>query len=380
MEIKQDLVKQYFTYRTQANGMAISTAKAREPHLRKFLKETNKEVKKITESDILNYLNKYKLSTRNTQLSLLRNFFRFAYVLDKDDKLPPCVKRIEFISNRQQQRNGELFKKRERIVTPDEYNTLLKTCSEIKHKAIIETLYLYGVRISELLSMRSNGVKQENGLTIITVYESKTKAREIPISENPQYLMEWYNTYQLYKGQQNKPLWISTYGSNLNNAMKPGSINRLLERLIKRAKLTKHISPHDFRHTVITRDLAKGMPNSLIEEKHGLVKGTRQFAVYDHNTTKDLITYLTKQPLDNPETYNAIKQQNETLLDEHQKEILYLKEELKNLKTLILINSHEKDESLLIDEDGKEHVKFQETIIDVSELDWKTQKKELKSK
>lgn len=328
----EKIVDDYFKFRVNVTGMAESTANTRKPTLNKFLREIQKPIKKITETDIINFLNNYKSSTRNSLLSSLRNFLQWHYNLDKKDKLPDCIKRIQFIGKKQEHRNGEFLKKRERIVHPNEYIKLIETATDIKHKAIIETLYLYGIRVSEMLSMTSDGIKEQDGLTVITVWKSKTQARDVPINEYPQYLLEWYHTYQPFRNQKDKPLWVSNYSGNINQTIKKNSINRLLERLTKRASMEKHISPHDFRHTSISRDLVNGMPQTLIETKYGLIHGTRQLQVYDHNQTKELEEYLTKQPIDNPETYQSLKKVKETLEQKHENEIDDLKEEIKNMK------------------------------------------------
>ena len=156
----------------------------------------------------------------------------------------------------------------------------------------------------------------------------------------------------------------------------------------KNAGITRNIHPYMLRHTCITRDSAEGMLRTHMESKHGWVKGTPMLKTYDHNGTEDLKKYLlqTLKPTEQ-KTRSTLQKENVELLkmqdkirfsenkiEGNEKEIKNLRAELNDLKSLILKNSHEKDEPLLFDENGKEHVKFQEKFINVSEFDWKTQK------
>ena len=149
------------------------------------------------------------------------------------------------------------------------------------------------MRKEELQSIKSNGFREfidkesNNPNYELTVYESKTIPRPIAITEYPQYLYEWYNTHQPNKKHKNKPLFPSSW----NNDEKFGKtyINSLLERLVKKSEIiNRHISPHDFRHTAISRDRLNGMSTSSIETKYGWIHGTTQITIYDEWVNKVL--------------------------------------------------------------------------------------------
>ena len=57
-------------------------------------------------------------------------------------------------------------------------------------------------------------------------------------------------------------VWIYKHHNDRKTLMLRRSVGSLLNRLSKRAKLNKNISPHSFRHTAISNDLDRGMPES----------------------------------------------------------------------------------------------------------------------
>ena len=70
------------------------------------------------------------------------------------------------------------------------------------------------------------------------------------------------------------------------------------------------------------------MPDTHIETNHGLVHGTQQLRIYDHNKTKSLEKYLRERNNNTPITYKTLEEQKETLVEKHQNEIDELKEKL----------------------------------------------------
>lgn len=327
------LIDIYIKHRIDVGNIVATTGKAaQKPMLKKFARTLNKPLKEATEEDITDFLGNYAPSTRNSLIAMFHNLYRWLFDLEPTDRLPDCVRRLKFRNSAAKRREGTEIQKRDRIITPAEYKKILSAARRPQHKAIIETLYLFGVRVSELLSMNAKDVKDTGQLITITVRKSKTKPRDVVINEYPQYLLEWYITYQPFKGQKDKPLWVSDCNRTLDQCLSREGILKIIKRCKERAGIQKNVTNHDFRHTAISRDLENGMPTTLVEAKYGLVHGSKQIQTYDHNTTRELEKYLTeKKQIDRPETYNAMKRKKDTLEKQLRKKISSLEQQLQEM-------------------------------------------------
>ena len=299
-----------------------------------FLKNLDKHLKKpfkdATEDDIRDFIIKYSGASKDTVKGVIRPFYKWIFDIEHGDKLPDCICWIRFRSKRQKNREED-NDYRERIVTEEEYQRLLNAAVQTKHKAILETMYFYGVRVGELCSINADGVQDKGEEVLITVRDSKTKKRRVPYIGYPQHLMEWYALHP-YKGEKNIPLWISRKIDKDGNfkRMTESGVYHLLQRLRKYAGIERRITDHDFRHTAIARDTARGMPEMHLCSKYGLEKGSRMIQVYDHNDTDDLLEWEKgkSEKIERPETHEALKRKVDQI-KKQQKEIDDLKNQLK---------------------------------------------------
>ena len=136
--------------------------------------------------------------------------------------------------------------------------------------------------------------------------------------------MTYFESYQPYRELSSKPLFVG----NQRTRFTIHGLEKLLNRLCKKAHL-KHITPHDFRHTSISRVRANGVPITHIETKHGLVHGSQVMGIYDHNKTKDYEDWLNKKREETEPTYDTLKKQHNIVTEKQQKEITDLQTELK---------------------------------------------------
>jgi len=167
----------------------------------------------------------------------------------------------------------------------------------------------FGVRANELLSINSDGVTYDGTFTRITVRTSKTETRDIIHKGRCNYLMTYVESYQPFKDQSGKPLLIGYQQKRFTI----DGLEQFIKSLCKKLEL-KLITPHDFRHTSISRDRANGVPITHIETKHGLVHGSQVMKIYDHNKTKDYEDWLNGKITETEETYETLKRKNEQLV------------------------------------------------------------------
>jgi site-specific recombinase XerD len=285
----------------------------------------NKNYKETTEQNVIEYLSKYSEQNYNPRLSILRNFYRW-YLKLEENELPIFLKRLKLKSITKIRRRNKM-KYREKLITEEEYQTLLDNCTKYKHKAIIETLFLFGIRNSELRSMKIKGVEYtEQGNTKIIVYESKTKPRTVIYDGRAEYLLTWVNNYHPHRNKENAKEHF-VFNSMLEKPYLTQGIDAILRRACKRAGL-RRIVPHDFRHTCISYHRKNGTPQTHIEENFGLIEGSKMMEVYDHNDSKDYEEWLYQRKQEIKPTFVVLKKREE----KHEKEIKQLQEENKQIQ------------------------------------------------
>jgi len=301
-------IREYNRFRKDAERIQATTIENQEYHLKGLSESISKSFKDATEKDILEFLDKYAETTRDGIIATLRKFYQWLFELERGDKLPKCIRNIRPTPKRLRDKNE--IKYRERYITEEEYQKLIDHALNPMHKAMIETLYKFGVRVSELLSMKSDKVSYDGEFTRITVFRSKTKPRDAVHKGRLTNLMTYVESYQPFRGKKGEPLWV---GRN-NNCFSKRGMQNMLGRVSKYSELGRYVNNHDFRHSSITNDLKNGIPTTHVETKHGLVHGSLVISRYDHNKTKQFEEWLkdNRKPVED-ETYVALKQKKDTM-------------------------------------------------------------------
>ena len=136
-----------------------------------------------------------------------------------------------------------------------------------RNRAIIETLYGCGLRVSELIDLRISDLFFQEGF--IKVTGKGDKQRFVPISE---YTIKFINIYkdEVRNHQDIKPeatdtLFLNRRGNRLTRAM----IFTIVKRLTEAAGIRKKISPHTFRHSFATHLLENGADLRAIQQMLG---------------------------------------------------------------------------------------------------------------
>ncbi|MCK8520264.1 site-specific tyrosine recombinase XerD [Aquimarina sp. D1M17] len=125
-----------------------------------------------------------------------------------------------------------------------------------RNRAIIETLYGCGLRVTELIELKLSHLFFDEGY--ISVIGKGDKQRFVPIGETTQkyitlYKNEIRNHINIQKGHEDT-LFLNRRGKQLTRAM----IFTIIKRLVEKAGIHKNISPHTFRHSFATHLLENG--------------------------------------------------------------------------------------------------------------------------
>ena len=132
----------------------------------------------------------------------------------------------------------------------------LSTKEGERNRAILETLYSCGLRVSELTCLKISDLFFEEGFVKIT--GKGNKQRFVPICSQTQKYIEIYkntdrNLLQIQKGHEDT-LFLNRRGKQLTRAM----IFTIIKNLAIEIELNKTISPHTFRHSFATHLLENG--------------------------------------------------------------------------------------------------------------------------
>ncbi len=154
-----------------------------------------------------------------------------------------------------------------------------------RNKAILETLYSSGLRVSELVNLRLSCLFLDIGF--IRVTGKGDKERLVPIgSEAIKYINIYRNDIRVHiniKPGQEDFLFLNRRGSKLTRVM----IFIMLKELVKKAGIEKSISPHTFRHSFATHLVEGGADLRAVQEMLG----------HESITTTEIYTHLDREYL-----------------------------------------------------------------------------------
>ena len=137
----------------------------------------------------------------------------------------------------------------------------------IRNRAIIETLYSCGLRVSELVGLRFSQIHDQEGYIIVT--GKGDKQRLVPISDSALSLIDDYNS-QVRADQVAKPgcgdiVFLNRRGGQLSRQM----VFIIIKDLCRLAGIHKQTSPHTLRHSFATHLLEGGANLRAIQQMLG---------------------------------------------------------------------------------------------------------------
>lgn len=157
-------------------------------------------------------------------------------------------------------------------LSEDEINELIAAIDLSKpegerNRAILETLYGCGLRVSELINLRLSDLYFDEDY--IKVTGKGNKQRFVPISQvNQKYIDIYRNEIRVHlpiKKEHEDFVFLNRRGKQLTRAM----IFTIIKRLAETIGLKKNISPHTFRHSFATHLLENGADLRAIQQMLG---------------------------------------------------------------------------------------------------------------
>lgn len=164
-------------------------------------------------------------------------------------------------------------------------------CIGERNRALLETLYGCGLRVSELINLKLSDLFFDEGF--IKVTGKGDKQRFVPIGANTQkYIKIWMDirAHINIDAEYTDTLFLNNRGKQLTRAM----VFTIIKDLAKAINLNKVISPHTFRHSFATHLLENGADLRAIQLMlgHESITTTEIYMHVDRSHLKDvLMTY-----------------------------------------------------------------------------------------
>jgi integrase/recombinase XerC len=238
----------------------------------------------ITPLDLRTYVSAlheagYAKSSVARRLASMRSYFKFSQRegLCSDNPAKPL-------------RNPRRERKLPHFLTGAEIGKLLSAPPRneplgLRDRAILETLYSAGLRVSELVGINLDDLDLQDGL--VRVRGKGKKERLAPLgSYAVKAIQAWMKKRKVAKSEPQKngsPLFLNKFGKRLTTR----SVARMLEKYLKITGLDLRTSPHTLRHSFATHLLDGGADIRSVQELLGH-KSLVTTQIYTHVSTAGL--------------------------------------------------------------------------------------------
>jgi len=222
----------------------------------------------------------YSKSTIARKLATLRSFYKFLVKRERLGSNPVIAVRTP-----------KQDKKLPRFLEYEEVKRLLETPPidtwlGARDRAILETLYSTGVRVSELVALNMEDIDFLG--EVIRVRGKGKKERISPIGSSALQVIQHYMEFRNKRAQSNvnfdsKVLFVNKHGRRLSTR----SVRRKMDKYLKMAGLDPLISPHTLRHSFATHMLNNGADLRSVQELLGH-QSLSTTQIYTHLTTGKL--------------------------------------------------------------------------------------------
>lgn len=266
-------------------GLSENTLESYTLHARVFLEYSNRPAEQLDVDDIRNFLwyliNERKASpgTVNSYSAAIR--FLFAVTLNRT---------LNYLQIPRQKKRKILPE----VLTREEVFSIIESCENIKHKAMLMVVYSAGLRVSEAAALKIQHIDSKT-MRVFVDCGKGGKDRYTLLSEACLCVLREY--WKRYRPKHPEGwLFLGTY--NVSHITSRG-IAFAFDEAVKRTNITKNVSIHTLRHSFATHLLEDGATLLQIKELlgHASIQST---TIYLHLAN---ITSGIKSPLDNLPAY-----------------------------------------------------------------------------
>ena len=222
----------------------------------------------------------YSKATIARKLATLRSFYKYLVKRGRIQSNPVSVVRTP-----------KQDKRLPKFLEYEQVKTLLETPPTdnwlgARDRAIMETLYSTGIRVSELVALNMDDIDFLG--EVVHIRGKGKKERITPIGTSALQVIQHYMEFRNKRAQSNsnfdsKVLFVNKHGKRLSTR----SVRRKMDKYLKMAGLDPSISPHTLRHSFATHMLNNGADLRSVQELLGH-QSLSTTQIYTHLTTKKL--------------------------------------------------------------------------------------------
>jgi len=234
-------LRKKMTMDLELRGYSPITVKYYIEHVSRFAKHFNQSPEILGEDDIRQYLH-YCITEKNLSegsVNAIHSALKFLYTktLDREWKL-------EKLSRMKEPKSLPV------VLSKSEVKAILDATTNLKHKAILTTIYAAGLRVSEAANLKISHIDSKN-MQIFIHRSKRKKDRYTLLSQtNLDILREYWQEYQP------KPFLFP--GADKNGPITARTIQRVFENSKKKAGIKKAATVHTLRHSFATHLLEAG--------------------------------------------------------------------------------------------------------------------------
>ncbi len=217
--------------------------------------------------------------TQARVVSGVKSFYKYLLIEDLIEKDPTSLIEIPKIG-----------RKLPEVLSVNEIDSIIQSIDLSKpegqrNKAMIETLYSCGLRVSEVIELKISNLNFDSGF--IKVEGKGKKERMVPVNKRAieeivRYRLTMRNDMPVRKGDEDI-LFLNRRGESLSRVM----VFTIIKKLALSAGIVKSISPHTFRHSFATHLVEGGANLRAVQEMLG----------HESIITTEIYTHLDKEYL-----------------------------------------------------------------------------------
>ena len=240
---KQKLVIRNYSPRTIASYLSAIN------HFSEWL--ITKKVTKVTDEKVEKYLHYLKQTKKRSISSMKQTIaslkFIYSDVLKKDIPSSLIIQ----------------FRKEEKIpvvLSEEEVTRLLNSVNNLKHSAILMTIYSSGIRLNELLSLQVKDIDFDRNIIIVKMGKGKKDRQSVLSQSLKSVLINYLGKYQPSK---------YAFEGQSGGRDSASSVQSIMKKAVKNAGVKKHATVHTLRHSFATHLLENGTDIRFIQELLG---------------------------------------------------------------------------------------------------------------
>ncbi len=279
----QEQVLQRMVEDIRLRGLSPKTQRAYVSYARIFLEFCHGPVHDLDEKDIRRFLSylihQKKLSPRSVNVYSASIRFLFAVTLNRT---------LNYLQIPRQKERKTLPE----VLTKEEVLSVLQSCRNIKHRAILMLIYSSGLRVSEAAALKIQHIDSKNMRVFVQAGKGGKDRYTLLSMACLRVLREYWKAYR-----PNHPEGWLFPGTSQSSHITSRGICYAFHKAVQKAQITKRVSIHKLRHSFATHLLEDGATLLQIKELlgHANIQST---TIYLHlaNTTGGIISPLDTFP------------------------------------------------------------------------------------